>query len=730
MKNYFYFILFIMFCANQYSFAQKTSTQSGNWSTGSTWGGTAPSSTDEVVIASGHTVTVTANATCCNYYVQSGATLTINTGITLTCAPTSCTNVGISAANAYDNKGTISGAGTFYINTSNSAGSTPNYENNGTISVTNLTLNNGMTAASFEDISFVNGMDAAGTITSTNLIIRNTSGNDVYFYNGQNFSSTVNCTNITVENLNTSWDSWIGLENDAGTVTGTTVNLNNSYTSDARAYLDNYGTMTLGNITTSTSSGNMLFYYGNNGATLNYSGASVHSSVRMDVDDATNTVNLNSTSATQAIPIPKNYSSGATSNYYNLTLNNTYTTYPQFTMAGNISVYNALTLTSGVTNMNSNRLTLGNPAGTSGTLTRTSGHFYTGTFRRYFTSGSSPVIGTDAGLFPLGSSYFAPGSTTFYSPFWIGATNITTSTDLYMDVSYTFTLPPTYTAASHSDATWSGGTTLQGVSNSYWTASRTWVTSARAIRFGGTGFGAATLTDLNAGQAASSAVGTFSAATNSVVAVEVNRTLSSSPSIDNDWYIGTKNKTQSTLPIELLEFTADPNGKAVDLKWETAHEVNNDYFTIERSDEGFSFSPIGQVKGAGNSNGALSYVESDHQPLHGLSYYRLKQTDFDGNYSYSQIVPVNFDEGFNVNIFPNPSDGKHGNIILSAKEGEVIHVEIVNMLGQTIYNKSIEMGSSHFISFPIGQFSEFSRGAYTIKASTKTNLISRKLVVQ
>lgn len=96
------------------------------------------------------------------------------------------------------------------------------------------------------------------------------------------------------------------------------------------------------------------------------------------------------------------------------------------------------------------------------------------------------------------------------------------------------------------------------------------------------------------------------------------------------------------LPIQLLHFSAVPNGSVVDLEWITASEINNHYFTVERSADATQFEGIIQRLGAGNSNIVLVYQDVDYQPLTGISYYRLKQTDFDGSFSYSQIVPVFF----------------------------------------------------------------------------------------
>lgn len=97
----------------------------------------------------------------------------------------------------------------------------------------------------------------------------------------------------------------------------------------------------------------------------------------------------------------------------------------------------------------------------------------------------------------------------------------------------------------------------------------------------------------------------------------------------------------SPLPIELIQFDAQLNPKnQVDLLWITATEINNDYFTVERSIDANNFEPVKELDGAGNSTQLIYYQTKDEHPYKGLSYYRLKQTDFDGNYTYSQIISI------------------------------------------------------------------------------------------
>jgi hypothetical protein len=113
--------------------------------------------------------------------------------------------------------------------------------------------------------------------------------------------------------------------------------------------------------------------------------------------------------------------------------------------------------------------------------------------------------------------------------------------------------------------------------------------------------------------------------------------------IDNvgvDFGIGGSTICDVLLPISLLSFTAISQGPVVVLDWTTATEIENDYFTVERSADGLHFLPLFRVPGAGNSSSALVYTAVDDAPLSGSSYYRLRQTDFDGSSALSDVVSI------------------------------------------------------------------------------------------
>ncbi|WP_165366213.1 ice-binding family protein [Brumimicrobium glaciale] len=150
----------------------------------------------------------------------------------------------------------------------------------------------------------------------------------------------------------------------------------------------------------------------------------------------------------------------------------------------------------------------------------------------------------------------------------------------------------------------------------------------------------------------------------------------------------TSPEPSSPLPIGLLSFAADRNKESVVLKWSTASETNNDYFNIEKSIDGKLWNTIGNVNGAGNSTSQIDYSLTDRTHIEEITYYRLKQTDFDGKYSYEDVISIDicdYHEDASLTIYPNPTDGKiemrfHGN------SSDVNSIGIFNSRGQQIYS--------------------------------------------
>jgi len=180
--------------------------------------------------------------------------------------------------------------------------------------------------------------------------------------------------------------------------------------------------------------------------------------------------------------------------------------------------------------------------------------------------------------------------------------------------------------------------------------------------------------------------------------------------------LGTINRTLTPLPIELINFTAkEVNNDRVKLAWKTATEINNAYFTIERSTNANDWEIVKSVDGAGNSSTTLNYTTTDNEPYTGISYYRLKQTDFDGNFSYSDIRSVHINElvKSTIEIYPNPANNQ---ITLIGNKNDLKSIIIYNVVGQNVTNQTIQKKIN--TSKMEIDISKLSGGTYYVKSTT------------
>lgn len=186
----------------------------------------------------------------------------------------------------------------------------------------------------------------------------------------------------------------------------------------------------------------------------------------------------------------------------------------------------------------------------------------------------------------------------------------------------------------------------------------------------------------------------------------------------------------AVLPIELLSFTAIRNGENVDAYWTTETEINNDYFTLERSKDGVNFEKLVITDGAGNSNTMINYSERDFSPYEGISYYRLKQTDFSGSNSYSQIVAVNYIIAEdNISIYPNPAVGGKFTINLKSLENKEVLVVLRDNSGKEYFSKlMLAEEDSKIIGIDLER--KLLPGVYIVTASSNNLLYSQKLIIK
>lgn len=181
---------------------------------------------------------------------------------------------------------------------------------------------------------------------------------------------------------------------------------------------------------------------------------------------------------------------------------------------------------------------------------------------------------------------------------------------------------------------------------------------------------------------------------------------------------------ETALPITLSYFEGVLESNMVRLNWETANELNNDFFTIEKSQNGEIWKPLNKkINGAGNSNSIRKYSHIDLQPYPGLSYYRLKQTDFDGAFDYSEIVQINNSNPINdrIKVFPNPSNSE---ITILAENIDLASFNFTNIEGKNMLkNLKIEYSDDTKIVLDI---SGLDPGLYLFKSLGKVIKVYKK----
>lgn len=178
------------------------------------------------------------------------------------------------------------------------------------------------------------------------------------------------------------------------------------------------------------------------------------------------------------------------------------------------------------------------------------------------------------------------------------------------------------------------------------------------------------------------------------------------------------------LPVELLTFTGRLEGENVILNWETASELNNDRFEIERSESAMEFQKIGTTKGHGNSNIPVGYRFVDSLTTSGTYYYRLKQVDFDGKSSYSNVISVYFQYETQIMVYPNPAQDW---IIVQTKDLKTTYkIQIYNVSGLLIHEQHLEnINGQNKIDVR-----DFPKGTYFVSIYNQERITTQQFIKQ
>lgn len=184
--------------------------------------------------------------------------------------------------------------------------------------------------------------------------------------------------------------------------------------------------------------------------------------------------------------------------------------------------------------------------------------------------------------------------------------------------------------------------------------------------------------------------------------------------------------TFGTLPVNLLYFKAQTKNAHTQLLWATASEQNNDYFNIEKSENGIDFSTIGTVHGAGNSQKLLNYSYTDNTPLHHKTYYRLKQVDFDGKWKYSPTIAIADGKDISRNISISVNNKNVADFEISAQEN-FLDLHLTDMLGKPLKAQQQYNSENGHLQVYIPENQHQSHNICVISINTTQGIYSRKV---
>jgi hypothetical protein len=189
-----------------------------------------------------------------------------------------------------------------------------------------------------------------------------------------------------------------------------------------------------------------------------------------------------------------------------------------------------------------------------------------------------------------------------------------------------------------------------------------------------------------------------------------------------------------TVPITLTMFKAENINTTNRLTWNTFTEINNAYFEIQKSNDGLVFEAIAAVNSQsmnGNSTTPLNYQFIDKKPFEKITYYRLKQVDKNGKFSYSNIISVkstNKNIG-SINVYPNPIVGKEINVNLSSLQKGNYNLTITNAIGQIVSSKQIAIQNSNETN-KIVIANNFTAGCYFIKITGNNSDLLQQIIIK
>lgn len=733
----------------------------GSWEVGGIWdSGVPPTATSDVIINTDHNVTLSSNVTVASLTVNSeyitvfginaGYTLTVMGDVTIYGSPDAI--VSQIACN-----GNLIIGGNLILN---GDASNPQAE---------LSMGNGSTATLAGSIVYTTGFGRIWSGSTANVHTFTFSGSgdrDIKFtghrYHNLVFNTGGNITalsNMTATTVYGNVDIVSGTFKNSGyTIGGVT---GKTFTIRTGAELQLSGTVGLPtNISMVVQSGSTIHFAGGNQSvgvlnnSQNYANLQISGTATKTL--AGNTIvrgNLTISSSTLDAHVTNNYSltiggnfsnsnnfngragtvtfngsaaqsiTSGSSTFYNVTFNNSDVS--GLSLNDDMTITNTATFTDGVVSTGANRLIIEN-TDASAISGYSSASFVNGRFRRYMTTNTSTYA------FPVGNSVYTNGyqlaqivnnnmTGITYIDARFGALTNHSNNDLSVSDSYM-----TYLSLSPVGV-WHLTPNSQPSGGSY-------DVSLATTNFGtlyNNEFGIVKRDDGSVTAADWSAPGTMNSDNGAGRMAADGYSVRYGLTSFSEFGIGRASSNGNPLPIELVSFTAKVNNSTkVQLNWLTAIEINNDFFTIERSADGVNFEEVTRVAGAGSSTVSNTYSSIDESPKNGLNYYRLKQTDFDGAFEYSSIASVvvggSTQPTAQISVYPNPANAGQ-QIQINISDAAVDYtIEVYEIGSGKLIFSGASMGQQNQMDMPEG----LAAGAYLVRVANATEVQNHKLLVR
>jgi hypothetical protein len=181
------------------------------------------------------------------------------------------------------------------------------------------------------------------------------------------------------------------------------------------------------------------------------------------------------------------------------------------------------------------------------------------------------------------------------------------------------------------------------------------------------------------------------------------------------------------LPVQLTNFDVRAENKYAKVGWSTFAELNNDYFSVERSTDGLQFDLVASVDGAGNSSVQKDYSIVDEDPVEGNSYYRIGQTDINGGVSYSGLKSLNFHrrESALIQICPNPGRKDEMRFQLSANENAPVVIILKDLSGRELFSVNSQKGQA----LELLNETNLQGGTYLVVLQINNEVVTRRIIL-